>query len=432
MSDSEDLSNDYEAFKPEINFTKEYYVSKRAGHIAVSYNNGVLVWAGYTEVPPHMVENEYWPPNEVWHYSYLTDSWRKLTTSGDVPNRCSGAGGCVLDDHLYVVAGFHLVFSNRRRDSPNRSDDEDSDDENQPRIEISNRIWSLNLHTLVWKKLSPKGIPPLYCDKTTIWSHSDKVYLFGGFGPPPAQSIHSTVLNKFQYVVDVEGLEGYMYVRGWSNQLVYYDRSSDKWVWPDCTGTTPTPRAAHSSAVIRDKVYVFGGRYVSQRLNDLHCLDLNTMTWNSLLMPSNSLPQGRSWQSLTPLETGHTEGGLLLYGGFNNDHQALSDCWRLDLSSEMLCWEQQKHFELGPRLWHTAASPNPSMVMIVGGITNNILGEYIHKKHAEKVLYLRVSVPSLLGLTLEYIAANTKLFQNQMEELPQSLRKILELRTSGA
>merc|ERR1719430_1245465 len=92
-------------------FTKEDYVNKRAGHIAVSYDNSVLVWAGYAEVPPDEEEHEYWPPGDIWHYSYLNDVWKKLTTTGDIPNRCSGAGGCVVDDSLYVVAGFHQVFS---------------------------------------------------------------------------------------------------------------------------------------------------------------------------------------------------------------------------------------------------------------------------------------------------------------------------------
>ena len=29
---------------------------------------------------------------------------------------------------------------------------------------------------------------------------------------------------------------------------------------------------------------------------------------------------------------GEEEGCLMLYGGFNNNHQALSDCWKIDLS----------------------------------------------------------------------------------------------------
>jgi hypothetical protein len=30
-------------------------------------------------------------------------------TRGDVPTKCSGAAACVLDDTMYVVAGFHRV-----------------------------------------------------------------------------------------------------------------------------------------------------------------------------------------------------------------------------------------------------------------------------------------------------------------------------------
>ena len=61
------------------------------------------------------------------------------------------------------------------------------------------------------------------------------------------------------------------------------------------------------------------------------------------------------------------------------------------------------HLEKGPRLWHAAASPEPSQVdiledycpgsqitsiqvMVVGGLTNNILApHYVEKEHAEKV-----------------------------------------------
>ena len=53
-----------------------------------------------------------------------------------------------------------------------------------------------------------------------------------------------------------------------------------------------------------DKVYIFGGRHSENRLNDLHCLDIVSMTWTSLLLPSDSPPVGRSWQSLTPIYTG--------------------------------------------------------------------------------------------------------------------------------
>ena len=38
---------------------------------------------------------------------------------------------------------------------------------------------------------------------------------------------------------------------------------------------------------------------------------------------------GRSWQTMTPIETGKEEGGLVIYGGFDNALTALGDCWRM-------------------------------------------------------------------------------------------------------
>jgi len=422
MSDSSDFEDDNEdELVYEIQPMKiEDYVNRRAGHVSVGFDNGVLVWAGYAEVPPNLEDHEYWPPGEVFHYSYFHNRWRKLNTSGDIPNRCSGAGGCLLEDTLYIAAGFHQVFPSPRLFP---EDDEDY----IPNIEISNRLWSLNLKSLVWKKHTPGGVPPLLCDKTTLWSYQNKVFVFGGFGPPPDKKVHVSVIDKLQYSED----HSLGSLRGWSNQLLHYDSESDKWVWPDCHGTPPCPRAAHSSAIISDKVYIFGGRHRDIRLNDLHCLDLRTMSWSCLNLPEHSVPSGRSWQSLSSIYTGKDEGGLLLYGGFDNYMTALSDCWKLDLSKEHLCWDRQRQLEDGPRLWHQAVSPNQSTVMIIGGLTNNILSDLITKHHAEKVLFLKVSPSSLLHSCLEFISRNQTMFGSHFTDLPVNLRKILEIRASG-
>ena len=38
-------------------------------------------------------------------------------------------------------------------------------------------------------RLKPEGEAPLRCDKTACWSYEDKVYIFGGFGPPPTTQL---------------------------------------------------------------------------------------------------------------------------------------------------------------------------------------------------------------------------------------------------
>ena len=56
-----------------------------------------------------------------------------------------------------------------------------------------------------------------------------------------------------------------------------YNSSNNSWEWPITSGTPPSPRAAHSVAVLGDMAYVFGGRHLDNRLNDLYSLNLTTM-----------------------------------------------------------------------------------------------------------------------------------------------------------
>jgi len=211
----------------------ENKVNMRAGHVAVSHRERAIVWAGYLENP--VDDDQYWNSSEVMIYNSLTQTWTCQRTTGDVPTKCSGAAATVLGDVMYVVAGFHkIVVSLKafREENANRNDvfDSDSDDDednNVSSVEISNCIWALDLETFIWSKLTPSGEPPLKCDKTACWSFKDKVYIFGGFGPPPVNSQNYPSLNSikhkslFDFCEDPSTNSGMgHYMRGWSNQLV--------------------------------------------------------------------------------------------------------------------------------------------------------------------------------------------------------------------
>ena len=300
-------------------------------------------------------------------------------------------------------------------------------------VEISNSIWCLDLKSWLWTKLQPGGSPPLKCDKTAVWAFRDKVFLFGGFGPPPDSSTIERAGSKFVFCEDLSSSTSY-YTRGWSNQLVCYNTSTNRWEWPQCSGQPPSPRAAHSVAAVNDIAYVFGGRHLDTRINDLYSLDLLAMKWNLILSDSNAdnIPVGRSWQTMTPLATGKKEGGLILYGGFDNNLHALGDCWRMDLSQQPHSWVRCPHLEQGPRLWHAGVNIDPSTIIIVGGLTNNILAPmHVSKHHAEAVLSLGVAPSSLLKLCLELITSKKEMFSKEVEELPQYLKKIVKIRCSS-
>lgn len=430
-----------EAFEMEpLAFSREDNVNRRAGHVAVSYQESVIVWGGYMENQELEDGGDYWPTNEVWIYSSLTGCWRPQKTSGPAPSKCSGAAACVLDDSMYILAGFHKVVVDRKsfreaslRDLIDTSDSDTDDDENgelMTMVQISDCIWKLDLQTMGWEKLRPEGTGPLRCDKTSCWSYEGKIYLFGGFGPPPDFVQTKLSRNNFSFVVDPSTADAFE--RGWSNQLVCYNSRTNRWEWPTANGTTPLPRAAHGVAVIEDSAFIFGGRHQDERLNDLHRLDLQTMTWSNLLPATDYPPIGRSWQVLVPVKTGNSSGGLLIYGGFADQEVTLSDCWKLDLDSNPLSWTRCKYWEDGPRLWHAAACADPGQILIIGGLTNNILApSHVLKHHAEKVIHINTAPSSLLKICLEYVTKNKKLLFNQFEDLPVKLRKIIDIRCSS-
>ena len=66
------------------------------------------------------------------------------------------------------------------------------------------------------------------CDKTACWSFEDKVYIFGGFGPPPSNNQFTKLRAMFQFCEDPTTNAG-NYVRGWSNQLVCYNIDSNRY-----------------------------------------------------------------------------------------------------------------------------------------------------------------------------------------------------------
>jgi len=423
-------------------------VNRRAGHVAVGHKGRALVWGGYME--NQVDHDQYWSSGEIWIYNSLTQTWSSRRTTGEIPSKCSGAAATVMDDTMYVVAGFHKIVVSLKsiregklgaldqESSDHASDSSDDEDDSSGHmvssVEISNSIWSLDLNTYIWSKLEPGGVPPLRCDKTACWTYGDKVYLFGGFGPPPASQVDK-LGTLFEFVEDPTTTSGYSsYTRGWSNQLVVYNSLTNKWEWPACTGQPPSPRAAHSVSVVGNTAYVFGGRHQDNRLNDLHCLDLVNMKWSLMVADTDAsdVPVGRSWQTMTPIHTGKEEGGLVIYGGFDTNQTALGDCWRMDLSLEPSSWVRCRHLELGPRLWHQAVALDSSQVMVVGGLMNNILAPgYVAKHHAEKVLFLRVAPSSLLKLCLEYITKHRELFNKEVEELPLSLKRIVKIRCSS-
>ena len=195
-------------------------------------------------------DNHYHSGEELIMFNSITQRWTSRMTTGEVPPGLAGAAAAVLDHFMYVVAGW----AGR---------------------EYTGDIWALNLKTFVWSKLSPEGVPPLRCYDAAAWSHEGKIWMFGGCGPPPSanQDIQLGVCGGEYIPLNI--------LRGFSNQLVCYDPTTNAWEWPVSSGTAPSPRDCHSVAKVDDTVYVFGGRQVNGHVNDFYSLDLNTLRFEN-------------------------------------------------------------------------------------------------------------------------------------------------------
>lgn len=167
----------------------------------------------------------------------------------------------------------------------------------------------LNLNTMVWDSLLPKGQGPGPRDSHTAVSISNKMVVFGG-------------TNGSKKVNDVHIL----------------DFVTKEWIQPKCNGTPPSPRESHSATLVgNEKLVIFGGSGEGEAnyLNDVHILDLKTMTWTSPVVKGDHIPVPRDSHSAVAIGN-----KLFVYGGDCGDRYH-GDVDVLDMDS--MTWSRVCH-----------------------------------------------------------------------------------------
>ncbi|KAF2976092.1 hypothetical protein EK904_005978 [Melospiza melodia maxima] len=93
------------------------------------------------------------------------------------------------------------------------------------------------------------------------------------------------------------------------------------------------------------------------RMNDLHCLNLDTWTWSGRINISGEKPRDRSWHTLTPIG----EDRLFLFGGLSSDNVPLSDGWIHSIATNG--WKQLTHLPKSrPRLCLDCIGKNAALL----------------------------------------------------------------------
>ncbi|XP_054626101.1 host cell factor 1b [Dunckerocampus dactyliophorus] len=289
----------------------------RHGHRAVAIKELMVVFGGGNE---GIVD-------ELHVYNTATNQWFIPAVRGDVPPGCA-AYGFVCDGTRLLVFGGMVEYG-----------------------KYSNDLYELQASRWEWKRLKAKAPKnnPLPCPRL---GHSfsligSRCFLFGGLAndsedpknniprylndlyclelrqgssvvswdlpvtsgqPPPPRESHTAVVASGRggnRLVIYGGMSGCRL-----GDLWILDIDSLVWSKPTLSGTAPLPRSLHSATAIHNKMYVFGG-WVPLVMDDvkvathekewkctntLACLNLDTLSWETVQMDSveENIPRARA------------------------------------------------------------------------------------------------------------------------------------------
>ncbi|XP_043830459.1 host cell factor 1-like isoform X2 [Dromiciops gliroides] len=388
----------------------------RHGHRAVSIKELIVVFGGGNE---GIVD-------ELHVYNTATNQWFIPAVRGDIPPGCA-AYGFVCDGTRLLVFGGMVEYG-----------------------KYSNDLYELQASRWEWKRLkakSPKNGPPP-CPRL---GHSfslvgNKCYLFGGLAndsedpknniprylndlyilelcpgsgvvawdipitygvlPPPRES-HTAVVytekdKKKSKLVIYGGMSGCRLGDLWT-----LDIETLTWNKPSLNGVAPLPRSLHSATTIGNKMYVFGG-WVPLVMDDvkvathekewkctstLACLNLDTMTWETIVMDmlEDSVPRARAGHCAVAINT-----RLYIWSG--------RDGYRKAWNNQVCCKD----------LWYleTEKPPAPSRVHLVRANTNSLEVSWGAVSRADSYLL------QLQKYDIPHTAASTSPVANPVPSVP--------------
>lgn len=148
-----------------------------------------------------------------------------------------------------------------------------------------------------------------------------------------------------------------------------------RWSFPKFNGTGPSSRGGHSAVLIDEFLLLFGGQYLGPNgkfvyLNDLHCLNLTTSTWeasNGLNIPNAPAP--RYFHSATVMFSAKSQRPTMyLFGGKGEGNTNHRDMFSFDLIERK--WTEVQWTGQTPkaRFGHSACGiKDSSKLLIFGG-----------------------------------------------------------------
>jgi hypothetical protein len=212
--------------------------------------------------------------------------WNKPEVGGIIPTRRYGHTATVVNNKIYIFGGY---------------------DEKHNRL---NEVYVFDPETMAWKKVTTNGTPPSERYFHSACALGSEIYIFGG----DTQDLADKSIKIM-------------------NDLHVLDTATLKWHKVN-TENAPPPRRNHSSTIVGELMFVFGGFDGNNRLADIHVLDTATLRWEKFAPAPGRSPKPRSSHSATAIDD-----RIFIHGGYDGKHDR-HDTWMLNIKDKV--WTKLK------------------------------------------------------------------------------------------
>lgn len=204
---------------------------------------------GNLKVDPHLIKKE-----------SLSYYFKKLNTSGSIPESRSGSVLLSFDNYLFLYAG----------------------EKSDPSIDLHR----LNYLTLTWEKLhyNSTEAPTAFRGQIGL-SYKDLIIIYGGY------DYYDHKLN----------------IRSCSSSIYLYNTLSNTWRCLRIMGNGPEPRRNHAGCIVGDSLIIWSGQNSKGfYLPDISVLDLKTLAWVRH-ETNGDIPEPRIKSTLSPVFSGESK-----------------------------------------------------------------------------------------------------------------------------
>ena len=186
----------------------------------------------------------------------------------------------------------------------------------------------LDVVTWTWSAVPQSDLAPSPRDKLSATVLGGRVLVFGGFGPQEPGAEQGSDSSSGDEEEEETEEQGEAAAFTWFNDVRVLERTGGAWAWsaPEVLGELPSARAAHGAVTVGSRMFVFGGRDSSGRVNDTFALDAAPLSWSRVAADAPA-PAARSFHALASL---HPSPGAVCFGGLSADGALLDSFEVLD------------------------------------------------------------------------------------------------------